>query len=224
MEIRAVEDDVEIGAGNDGLVKYTNIFNSDPLPADSVFVKGVGTAAYNALTLDGQKTFYGRMNEAATGFMQATADLTVTSMGQQNGDAYVVAKINYKDLGLTLAQACQAFCAYNYDHPAYYWISNSVWKSDEDLYLCTEPEYASVSTRASINQMIDAGVKAYAAVAVQGEDALDEIALVHNSIVMDIDYAYSSANRLPRGHTMFRVFLTRLIKERYVRDMRILFH
>ena len=84
MEIRAMEDDVEIGAGNDGLVKYTNIFISDPLTAESVFVKGVGTAAYNALTLDGQKTFYGRMDEAATEFMQATADLVATSIDRKS--------------------------------------------------------------------------------------------------------------------------------------------
>ena len=163
----------------------------DILSPDSVFVKGVGTKGLESMTLEAQKTLYGRIDQAATNFMKSTTDLEPIPLGGNDEITYVVEKIRYNDLSLTLDQACQALCAYDYDHPAYYWIDNTVWSTDEHLYLCTVSEYASVETRADINKMVTDGVKGYAKLADMVDDTLDKIAVIHDTILEDIDYAYS---------------------------------
>ena len=174
LDVHELDKDAAVSGVNGDLTKHTNVVNA-PLAADSVFVKGTGSVGYNALTKDGQKTFYNRMDEIATAFMQSNSDLPTTTFNTSSGaeDVYVVGTINFNDLSLTDNQAYQAFYAYDYDHPGYYWISNSVWKiSGTCLYLCTEPEYASVSARAVINSQITNGVKEYAALAQKAEDTL----------------------------------------------------
>ncbi|MBE5924660.1 MAG: hypothetical protein E7271_09375 [Lachnospiraceae bacterium] len=202
-ELREVDVDVEVEVPQ--ITKHTRRINSDK---DSVFVKGAGTVGYEALT-DKQKELYAQFDEAAADFMQSSEDLNSTNMGSGK-TAYVVGQFNYIGLGLELEDAYKVFFAYDYDHPAYYWISNTVWSSSVSIYLCTEAEYTSANTRTTINNKIINGVKEYAALAEQGSDTLDKIAIIHDRIVQDVDYAYESGSNTPEtarwAHSVHGVF------------------
>ena len=178
---------------------------SSKLDSDSVFTKGVSSVGYNALATEAKQSFYRAIDEAATEFMDSEYDLEPTD------EMYIVAEVNFYDLGITdPADALQVFYAYDYDHPGYYWISNSLMYSSYNLYLCTEPEYASVETRLEINTLVSAGVKEYAQLAGQETDPLEKIAVVHDKIVNDIDYAYENDGSTPEtakwAHSVQGVF------------------
>ena len=164
-------------------------------PLDDVFAKGVGTNGYNALSSDGQRSYYTRINSAAVEFMESTDDLEPTQI--KSSYEYVVSIIDYKSLGISTDEAFQALYAYDYDHPAYYWISNKYFYSDSHIYLCTEEEYASVSNRKSLNNKIIDGVNKYVAMTDKTDDVFEKIALVHDGIIEDIDYAYEADGKTP---------------------------
>ncbi len=193
-EMHYIEEDIEIEK-NDTPSRNWNVINA---AQDSVFSNGIGTAGYNAVKdNNGKMAFYQRMDNAADSFISSGSDLQPTTFN--NTPVYVVGKIMYSDLGLTLNEALEAYFAYDYDHPGYYWISNQYWSSSVAIYLCTEPEYASVSNRLAINQKIIAGMKYYVDLANTVDDTLDKIAIVHNKMVTDVDYAYKSDGQTPES-------------------------
>ena len=165
--------------------------NADP---DSVFAKGAASRGYEALNSTGRE-LYDAIHKEVCEFMEEESDLGPTPVKMKNGtvDCYIFGVANYSKLGITDDQeALKVFYAYDYDHPADYWISNQVLFNGENLYLCTEEEYASVSTRRVLDTLVSDSVKAYAEMAGAEESALDKIAMVHDTIVNDIDYAYDS--------------------------------
>ena len=165
--------------------------NADP---DSVFAKGAASRGYEALNSTGQE-LYDAIHKEVCEFMEEESDLgpTPVKMKNETVDCYIFGVANYSKLGITDDQeALKVFYAYDYDHPADYWISNQVLFNGENLYLCTEEEYASVSTRRVLDTLVSDSVKAYAEMAGAEESTLDKIAMVHDTIVNDIDYAYDS--------------------------------
>ncbi len=197
-EIHYVEDVEEKKEDTDGLRYVENVINSASY-VESVFSKGVGTVGYNALTKEAQKEFYNNMDAVADSFMNATKDLkatkvtyTVDSEGSETitNYIYIIGILNYSSLGISLDEAYQAYFAYDYDHPAYYWISNSLLNNDTSIYLCTEEEYSKISDRDAINEKIEAGAEKYAEMANSLDDTLDKIAVIHDLIIQDVDYAY----------------------------------
>ncbi len=183
-----------------------NIINLD---TNSVFSKGSGHMGYDALDSDAKKSFYLRINDAAIGFMQSETDLEITDLGYGDS-AYIIDTVQFSDLGLSLNDAYQTFVAYDYDHPAYYWISNSVWYTGSSIMMRTEQEYAAVSAREIINSQIESGVREIEALVDSLDDVYDKILLVHDKIVTDIDYAYESNGYTPKkakwAHSVQGVF------------------
>ncbi|MCR5776101.1 MAG: hypothetical protein K6G84_01640 [Lachnospiraceae bacterium] len=164
---------------------YRRVINSS---IDDVFSKGAGKVGYESLTSDAQRSFYANINKVAEEFMNSTTDLA-----PKNGK-YIVGQPIYSTLGLTEDEAINVYQAYDYDHPAYYWISNTIGWSSIYINMYTEEEYASVATRETINDQIRKGVKEYAAIAEKAEDNLDKIAVIHDLIVNDVDYAYKNGD------------------------------
>ena len=196
-EVRIVEDDPEVDNATDLPTFKRNIINADP---DSVFTRGVSTVGYDSLATDAQRKYYRALEDEALAFMNAKEDLKVTKMNTTSGvvDVYVIAHLKFRDYGVkNIQDAGRAFYAFDYDHPAYYWISNTVWNNSKGYYLSTDKEYASVDERARINSMVDDGVKEYVAIAENGADTLDKIALIHDQIVNAVDYAYESDGKTP---------------------------
>lgn len=164
-------------------------------PLDDVFLKGASRNGYNALSKDGQKTYYEQIDSAAVSFMKATNDLQTTRIN--SSDVYVVAKLDFSSVGLTRDEARQSLFAYDYDHPAYYWLSDYYWYGDSYVYLCTYKEYASASYRKSLNNKIINGVKKYAALTEKTDDVFEKIAIVHDGIITEVDYAYEEDGKKP---------------------------
>ena len=176
--------------------------NADP---DSVFTKGASSVGYDALDANQQK-LYRAINAAFIEFINAEDDLqpTPVTLGGEDVDRYIIKAVDYSRMGITGAtaeertqNALKAFYAYDYDHPAYYWLSNEVLFNGKNVYPCTEQEYASVSMRRILNTLVIDSVKAYADMAATETNTLDKIALVHDKIVNDIDYAYQEDGKTP---------------------------
>ncbi len=189
-EILIVKEDPKVENASDLPTFKRNIINADP---DSAFTRGVSQVGYDSLATNEQKEYYRALNEEAIAFMNAKEDLTPTQMSTKSGtvDVYVIAQLDFEQYGITdFEEASRAYYAYGYDHPAYYWISSTVWSTSSSIYLSTDAEYASVEERARINSAIDSGVKDYVALAEHGANTLDKIAMIHDKILTDVDYAY----------------------------------
>ena len=192
------EDSAILGGGNSGKIKSSkNKINADP---DNVFTKGAATTGYEALDV-GQKELYTAINKAAVSFMNAESDLKSRTFELEEGDKerYPIDEIDYTGFGIEVneekgetlqEEALKAFYAYQYDHPGYYWISNEVLFNNTTIFPCTEPEYAEVDVRSTINKLIIDSVMAYKALTKNETDRLEKVAIVHDKIVSEIDYAY----------------------------------
>ncbi|MCR5178811.1 MAG: transglutaminase-like domain-containing protein, partial [Lachnospiraceae bacterium] len=197
-EIIRIDEDVEINVNSGVLRSSRSVINSDP---DSAFTKGVGSVGYNSLN-EAQRSVYASINTAALQFHYATEDLQPTLMtisGRGEEFYYIAARIDYADHGLTTNEMYQTFIAYDYDHPAYYWIANQTLCSDREFFICTCAEYASAAERSRINNLIENGVRKYAAVADKCGLTLDKITAIHDMVVTDVDYAYKSDGTTPEG-------------------------
>lgn len=193
----ATDSEGTVSANGTGKLESShNTINADP---NNVFTKGAATTGYKALGTE-QRKLYMLIDELAQSFLKATSDLKATriDMDGEVSYQYIIGTADYSSLGISdLQEALKAFYAYDYDHPAYYWISNTILFNDNCLYPCTEKPYASVSERQSLNALVSNSVKAYVEIAEQGIDTLDKIAIVHDKIVNDIDYAFQSDGVTP---------------------------
>mgnify|MGYP007070021280 CR=1 FL=1 len=132
---------------NDGVMFFSNSINSpsEASSLDSVFTAGAGHVGYDSLSSDLQREFYDRIDAAATEFMLSGEDIdaVIKTSDSVNYNVYVIDTIKYTSFtketyDSVQNEMLQAFLAYDYDHPAYYWINNSVWlESDHNsnLYL-----------------------------------------------------------------------------------------
>lgn len=187
---------------SEGLLSSKTRINSDP---NGVFTKGAATTGFEALDPEQQK-LYNAIDAAVIEFLNAKTNLppTETTVGGKDADRYIIKAIDYSELGIAgdteeecTQNALKAFYAYDYDHPAYYWLSNEVLYNENYVYPCTEKEYAKVTTRKVLNALVGKSVKVYADMAATGTDTLDKIALVHDKIINDIDYAYQEDGESP---------------------------
>lgn len=175
--------------GTAGLVNA----ESGHFTADSVFVKGISTIGFDSLN-ETQKKYYKKIDTEMNSFINSVNDLTPNTFYDDKGMSYKRYVIGYKIdfYADTLYDVNAAYRAYDYDHPAYYWISNDVLVDDYNkyFYVLTEPEYASVAERERINALVESGVKEYAALAEAGKDVLDKIKFVHDELIKNADYAH----------------------------------
>ena len=207
-EIHIVEETGDEQEENNGVMFFGNSINSasETSSLDSVFTAGAGYVGYASLSTDAQREFYDRIDAAATEFMLSGEDIdaVIKTSDSVNYNVYVIDTIKYTSFtketyDSVQNELLQVFLAYDYDHPAYYWINNSVWlESDHNsnlyLDLVTYEEYAEASARKTINDEIIAGVNEYAKLADKVDDNLDKIAVIHDLIIRDVDYAYDSEN------------------------------
>lgn len=197
-EAVSVPDDIVVVGNDDSneLQSSESKINADP---NSVFAKGAARIGFDALD-PAQQKLYKAIHQEVLEFMDEESDLkpTPVDVGNSVEDTYIFGVANYSGLGITDDQeALKAYYAYDYDHPALYWFSNQVVYNANNLYLCTEEEYASVNERERLNTLVEQSVKSYVNFAKQGADRLDQVALVHDKIVNDIDYAYQKDGKTP---------------------------
>ena len=152
--------------------------------------------AYNSLSSfakgEAMTTLYEMIDEAAENFhLNTTINISLT-----NG-RYVVANINYSELGLSSDDALTVWSFYKSDHPLYYWISGTVTYNSKRISLITSAQYAKGEDREEYNKLVFDSVRYYVGL-VDGETSQYRIALaLHDAIITDIDYAYESDGVTP---------------------------
>ena len=192
-----------IDFGSDVNAITAPVINAAPDSAqENFFAECAGVNGKAALSAE-QKAFYDLIDEAATEFVNSSEDVEVASTLLSDGsyrDYYIIKEVR-KPAGssLTSADLLQTLYAFSYDHPAYYWISSSSMYTDSSIYLCTSEEYSAASTRASIDAAIISGAKAFKAKADKAEDTLDKIAVIHDLICEEVDYAYQEDGTTPEN-------------------------
>ncbi len=156
---------------------------------DPVFVNSVGTYGKNSLS-SAQKAFYEEIDAAATKFMIGGDSIF------NEVDYYASGAINFADNGLSYEQAAEAFVAYDYDHPAYYWMQNYRY-TDKNMFLITFEEYMEPAQREAINKQIISGVKRIANIAGAGKNDFEKALLVESELTEAADYAYEIDGETP---------------------------
>ena len=180
---------------------------------ESFWAKCASTNGRTALSKQAQKDFYDKIDAAATAFMESTTDIQSKALTGGSTVYYPIERIDEGgDKGLSSEELLCVYKAFDYDHPAYYWIDNRMVYSDDYLYLLTAEDYALSSVRSDINEAIIAGVSAYKERADYAVETIDKIAVIHDAIVEDIDYAYKTVDggRTPESakwaHSVHGVF------------------
>ncbi len=169
----------------------SRLFNAPSSAADSVLTQGISEVGYNGLETDNQRELYDLIDSAETVFMNSGIDLTHDEDGN-----YIIGKVSFTACGIAhLDDAIEAFYAYDYDHPGYYWISNTLGYTSNNLFLLVDEEYSTGAARARVTEMVSSGVKAYVASAEEGANTLEKIAIVHDKIVNDVDYAQNNSGQ-----------------------------
>jgi len=175
----------------------------------SVLDKYNGTYGYEYFLSSNaaQAELYERIDAQARAF-----HLNPDINAENTGGNYVVAKIDYSDLGLKAEEAVAVWVAYKNDNPLYYWFSNSLAYTVESLNLIAVDEYAQGSVRAETNDFIYNKVTEFSNLT-QFKDNAYRLALAfHDAIIGAIDYAYD-ANGKPEtaawAHSVMGVFTGR---------------
>ena len=131
------------------------------------------------------------------------------NVNASQSDKYVFAKIRYSDYGLTADEAIAVWCAYRIDRPLYYWFSNNISYTDDDMNISCEDVYADASVRAALNSQIYAGVEKYVKEA-YSQSIYNTALAFHDFIIRDIDYAYEVDGVTPEddawAHNIIGVF------------------
>ena len=165
-----------------------------------------GDYAYNSLLklnkAEKLTELYKRIDNAADSFHQSSTDATAD-------DKYVIANINYADLGLTSDEAIAVWAAYKTDRPLYYWIAGNIYYTSEQISISVEEDYAKASVRAALNAKIYAGVEDFVEEAYT-ESKYNTALGFHDLIILAIDYAYESDGNTPEdaawAHNIIGVF------------------
>lgn len=181
-----------------------------------------GRYGYNffASTANGEskQTLYNRMDKAVKAFHN---DKTI-NCGSDNA----VETISFADLRLDKDTAVSVWKTYKDDNPLFYWLSNTLQYTENDITLLVDPDYANGAKRATANKLVYDSVKSYIARLDDGDGAYRKALAFHDYIIEAIDYAYDS-NKKPQSagwaHSVIGVFdETGAVCEGYARTFQLL--
>lgn len=103
---------------------------------------------------------------------------------------YCFAQLNYAKYGLSTEEAVSVWKIYCCDNPLYYWLSNTLVYTVEDIMLNVYEDYADGKVRAQANKKIYSEASKLCNT-VKGETSAYVKALAfHDAIIQSIDYAY----------------------------------
>ena len=162
--------------------------------------------------------FYQRMDEACDSFhaFETSADKD-----------YIIAKLDFSDIGMTKDEAKMVWACYRNDRPLYYWMSGKIQYTSEQLWLMVDEEYASESVRLDFNNRVYDKVSDYTDV-VSGADTHYDITLaLHDEIILSVDYAYMADgttpdDSMPSHNILGTLLLGRGVCESYARTFQLI--
>ena len=97
------------------------------------------------------KQFYDRLFDA---YSKVWTDGKNYTPYQPDSDMYVIGKVKYNDLGLSIDDALACYCALKYDNPAMYYLVSRYATNDTTFFALIDNDYIKASTRAALQQDI----------------------------------------------------------------------
>lgn len=108
---------------------------------------------------------------------------------------YVVSKLDYQSLGLTMEEAQAVWKTYRDDNPLYYWISNMVACTSKKIYLLADSLHAVGTERIETNQVLYQNISGYLSRIPENATDYEIALLVHDGMMDAIDYALDSKGK-----------------------------
>ena len=135
---------------------------------------------------DGLRGFYMDLYDVAVEFSSSMVDV------EKDGDYYVVAKVDFNKHGLSDGEGLAAYKTFVQDYPEFYWTAGSFQRSDKELAVCVESDYAKYNDRAAVAQSLRTAALECDTY-LNGMMSEEERAVViHDYLVTEITYAYDS--------------------------------
>ncbi len=131
------------------------------------------------------QTLYNRIYTICESFADSEEDVA----SDADGD-YLIDYASLQGLDITTDQAVSVWKVFLLENPAYYWLSNSTYVTDEGVHISTVSDYAQYSDRlkynADVAEMADeCGIRIGF-----GKSQLQTVFAIHDYILGKIDYAY----------------------------------
>ena len=139
-----------------------------------------------------RKALYSEIQNAAADFEKSNVNIE-NKFENKN----VFASIDLSALGLSETEVVETYKVFTYDHPEYYWLTNSLTiiysDNNPNLLLSVYDEYVLSEERNKCDAVIQNAISEYEALTVGMATNYDKILAVHDKIIKDIDYAYNEA-------------------------------
>ncbi len=141
----------------------------------------------------GMQAFYRDMLNACKDFQNNTQNVPKTA------DYYKICELNFAKYNISEKQAQAVWSVFRSENPIYYWISSVCYYTPTTFYLAIDEEYSIGAHRAEydadIQEML-ASAKDY----IQGaESNLERALLLHDYLLLRIDYAYKDGTNEPES-------------------------
>lgn len=137
-----------------------------------------------------KQQLYRLLLQAAEDFQDSGAD----------ADGNLVREVDYVSLGLTVDEALAVLNVFRQDNPLFYWISGTVQYTSRELYLETDPAYASGVARTAENLRLYTQISVYLDLLSQETEAYMVALACHDAIILATDYALDSGGQPETAH------------------------
>ena len=177
---------------------------------------------------EAMQKFYARLDRLALKFHNDTS-LNLTEPSPFYEGEYLLAPVDYGDLGLSYDEAETVLSAWDNDRPIFYWLATgwSLNRNSGTIWLQAEDDFALGKSRLLYNSLIYSAIEEY----VMTVDSLESAYMItlgyHNKILESIDYVYKSDGVTPMdatwAHSILGVFDERgVVCEGYAKTLQLL--
>ncbi len=146
--------------------------------------------------------------------------------GETLSEDVCFAQLNYTKYGLSTEEAVSVWKIYCCDNPLYYWLSNTLVYTVEDIMLNVYEDYADGKVRTQANKKIYSEASKLCDVVKNETSAYLKVLAFHDAIIQSIDYAYDetgAAQTASWAHGILGVFEGKgAVCEGYAKAFRLL--
>ncbi len=157
----------------------------------------------------GLQGYYRLIDATLTEFHSSNQTAETVRVADGKEYAYA-AKLDFTSFGLTLEEASSVRSLYMYDHPLYYWLSNTFVYTNTTLYFCVETNYATGKARAQGNELVYRGVADMSETVIDMESPYRIALAYYEKLLALADYAYEEDGTTPQddpwAHSVIGVF------------------
>ena len=140
---------------------------------------------------EGMQAFYRDLLAACLAFQASDADIAPTA------DYYKICELNFEKHGISAEQAQSVWSVFRAENPIFYWLDNVSYYTPTDFYLTVGAEYSLGAHRGEYDTDIQNMLLAAASYIEGAQSDLERALLLHDFLVLRIDYAYKEGTSEP---------------------------